>query len=175
MTREKQRRVIEIERGAGDRLVPANLSDVVTRRFLPVLSLTYISVLVGIAAEKGAVFHFLFEEKSAYTMALMVAGWVSVPAIVWIMLNGSPFYAHIADLWYKIVSALMIMVLISSFVLFPEAEMYGLRVYFAATLPVLLIMYILFVKGGLPAFAAYPLTAMGLTALVHGAILNFIH
>ncbi len=175
MTREPQRRVVELKRGAPDRLVPTNFSEIVSRRFLPVLALTYVSALVGIAAEKGSLVHFIFEDKTAYTMALMVAAWVSVPAIVWIMLNGSPFYAHIADLWYKIISALMVMLLIASFVLFPEAEMYGLRVYFAATLPVLLIMYILFVKGGLPAFAAYPLTAIGLTALVHGAILNFIH
>lgn len=173
MTRPRGK--IELERGGPDRLVPKDFGDILTRRFLPVLSLTYVSVLVGIAAEKGSLIHFLFEEKSAYVMALMVAAWVSVPAIIWIIVNGSPIYGHLADVWYKIVAALMMMILISSFVLFPEAHVYGLRVYFAATLPVLLIMYIFFVKGGLPAFAAYPLTAMGLTALIHGAILNFIH
>lgn len=173
MTRPRGK--IELERGGPDRLVPKDFGDILTRRFLPVLSLTYVSVLVGIAAEKGSLIHFLFEEKSAYVMALMVAAWVSVPAIIWIIVNGSPIYGHLADVWYKIIAALMMMILISSFVLFPEAHVYGLRVYFAATLPVLLIMYIFFVKGGLPAFAAYPLTAMGLTALIHGAILNFIH
>lgn len=173
MTRPRGK--IELKRGGPDRLVPKDFGDILTRRFLPVLSLTYVSVLVGIAAEKGSLIHFLFEEKSAYVMALMVAAWVSVPAIIWIIVNGSPIYGHLADVWYKIIAALMMMILISSFVLFPEAHVYGLRVYFAATLPVLLIMYVFFVKGGLPAFAAYPLTAMGLTALIHGAILNFIH
>ncbi|MCE7887845.1 MAG: hypothetical protein DYH13_10145 [Alphaproteobacteria bacterium PRO2] len=170
-----RRRKVELERGGPDRLVPKDFGEILARRFLPVLSLTYISVLIGIAAEKGSLIHYLFEDKSAYVMALMVAAWVSVPAIIWIIVNGSPIYNHLADIWYKIVAALMTMILISSFVLFPEAHVYGLRVYFAATLPVLFIMYIFFVKGGLPAFAAYPLTAMGLTALIHGAILNFIH
>jgi hypothetical protein len=166
---------VELERGGPDRLVPKDFGEIITRRFLPVLSLTYVSVLVGIAAEKGSLIHYLFEDKSAYVMALMVAAWVSVPAVVWIIVNGNPVYSHLADIWYKIIAALMIMILVSSFILFPEAHVYGLRVYFAATLPVLLIMYVFFVKGGLPAFAAYPLTAMGLTALIHGAILNFIH
>lgn len=168
-------RQVQLERGAPDRLVPKDFAEIMTRRFLPVLSLTYLSALVGIAAEKGSVIHFLFEDRSAYTMALMVAGWVSVPAIIWIILHGNPLYNHIADLWYKIIAALMMILLLASFILFPEANVYGLRVYFAATLPVLLIMYIFFVKGGLPAFAAHPLTALGLTALVHGALLNYLH
>ena len=166
---------IQLERGGPDRLIPKDFFDIITRRFLPVLSLTYVSSVIGIAAEKGSLVHYLFEEKTAYTMALLVAAWVSVPAVIWILLHGNPLYTHMADLWYKIISAVMVLVLASSFILFPEADVYGLRVYFAATLPILLIMYIFFVKGGFPAFAAHSLTAIGLTALIHGAILNFIH
>ena len=170
-----QRGRVELERGGPDRLIPKAFGEIITRRFLPVLSLTYVSVLVGIAAERGNLIHYLFENKTAYVMALIVAAWVAVPEVLWIIVNDNPVYSHLADTWYKIIAALMMMILISSFILFPEANVYGLRVYFAATLPILLIMYILFVKGGLPAFAAHPLTALGLTALVHGAILNFIH
>jgi hypothetical protein len=175
MTNLKHKNVIQLERGAGDRLVPKDFGNIMTRRFLPVLSLTYISAVVGIAAERGSLRHFLFEDKSAYTMGLLVAAWVSVPAVIWMLLHESPIYKHMADVWYKIISALMILTLLASFILFPEAGVYGLRVYFAATIPIFLIMYVFFVKGGLPAFAAHPLTALGLTALIHGAVLNFIH
>ncbi len=170
-----QKKVVRLERHDKDRLVPKDFAEILTQRYFPVLSLTYVSAIVGIAAEKGNIFHFLFEDRSAYTMALLVAAWVSVPAVIWIMLHESPLYNRYANLWYKIISALMILILMVSFILFPEANVYGLRVYFAATIPVFLIMYVFFVKGGLPPFAAHPLTAIGLTALVHGAILNFTH
>ena len=65
----------------------------------------------------------------------------------------------------------MILVLMASFILFPEANVYGLRIYFAAAIPVFVIMYLFFVRGGLPSFAAYPLSALGLAALMHGAFL----
>src|SRR5688572_20123723 len=99
-----QKKIIRLERVDSDRLVPKDFAEILTRRFLPVLSLTYLSALIGIAAEKGNLFHFLFEDKSAYTMALLVAAWVSVPAIIWIMLHENPLYNHMANLWYKIIS-----------------------------------------------------------------------
>ncbi len=170
-----EKKTITLERGAPDRLVPRDFGEILTRRFFPVLSLTYISALMGIAAEKGDFVHFIFEDKTAYSMALFVAAWVSVPAVIWIMLQGIPTYNHLADMWYKIISGLMILILMMSFILFPEADTYGLRIYFAATIPVFFIMYVFFVKGGLPALAAYPLTVLGITALVHGAVINFIN
>jgi hypothetical protein len=111
---------VELERGGPDRLVPKDFGEIITRRFLPVLSLTYVSVLVGIAAEKGSLIHYLFEDKSAYVMALMVAAWVSVPAVVWIIVNGNPVYSHLADIWYKIIAALMMMILFRVLFYFPR-------------------------------------------------------
>ena len=108
-------------------------------------------------------------------MALLVVLWVSFPAILWIFLQGSPGLRPVADLWYKIAAALMIALLAFSYVLFPEAQVWGLRIYFAASIPVFFIMYFLFVRSGLPAIAAHPLTALGLTMLLHGALLNFLH
>jgi hypothetical protein len=167
------RKTIELKRGEPDRLVPKDFGEIMMHRFLPVLSLTYISALIGIAAERGSIRHYLLEDHLAYLMGLVVAAWVSVPAVIWIMLHGSMLYAHMADIWYKIIAGLMILVLMASFILFPEAGDYGLRTYFAATMPVFLIMYLFFVKGGLPSFAAHPLTALGLTALLHGAFVSF--
>ncbi len=170
------KRPITIERTGKDYLVPKDFFEILTRRLLPVISLTYVSSVIGIAAEDGQHFiHYLFEDKSAYLMALLVVLWVSFPAILWILLKGSHLYSHLADLWYKICAALMMILLGMSYILFPEAGMYGLRTYFVASVPILVVLYCFFIRGGLPPLAAHPLTALGATFLIYGAIINFIH
>ena len=166
---------IELERDAPDRLLPKDFTEILTRRCLPVLSLTYISSVIGIAAKKGDLLHYVFEDKSAYLMALFVPLWVAVPAVLWIILKGSHLFHAVAETWYKITAAIMSVTLLFSFILFPEANIFGLRFYFAATVPVFFVMYFFFVKGGLPAMAAHPLTALGLTFLLYGGVINFIH
>lgn len=175
MSTQKPAPRIELERSGTDRLVPKDFSEILMRRFFPVISLTYVSSVLGIAAKKGSIFHYVFEDKSAYIMALFVAMWVSIPAIIWIFLHSIPVFKGVADIWYKIIAAIMIVILLMSYILFPEINLYGLRLYFVASLPALLIMYLFFVKGGLPAFAAHPLTALGLSFLIHGAAINFIY
>jgi hypothetical protein len=171
MSRPAKKKIRYIERGASDRIVPKGFGEIIARRFLPVLSLTYISAVIGIAAQRGDLEYFLFRHEQAYIMGLVVAAWVSVPAVIWIILHESPLYTHIADIWYRLIAGLMTLVLMASFILFPEANVYGLRIYFAAAIPVFVIMYLFFVRGGLPSFAAYPLSALGLAALMHGAFL----
>lgn len=171
----RERPVINLERDAPDRLLPRDFKEILTRRYFPVLSLTYIASVIGIAAKKGDIVRFVFEERIAYVMALPVALWVSIPAILWIILHSSPQFKHVADIWYKIIAAIMTATLLMSFILFPEVNMYGLRLYFAASIPVLFIMYFFFVKGGLPALAAHPLTVLGLTFLLYGAVVNYLH
>jgi hypothetical protein len=166
---------IVLERGAPDRLVPKDFGDIMMRRYVPVLSLTYVSTVIGIAASKHDLIHYALQDKTAYIMALFVALWVSIPALLWIVLRGTPEYRHVANDWYKIICAIMIFTMLFSYVLFPEASVYGLRIYFAATIPVLFILYFFFVKGGLPPLAAHPLTALGLTFLIYGAVLNFLY
>lgn len=175
MTPEYDRPKIELLRDGKDRLIPKDFFEILTRRFFPVLSLTYISSILGIAAKKGSILHFAFEDSTAYTMSLLVVLWVSIPAIIWIILHGSPLYKDVADIWYKIIAALMIVMLLMGYILFPEINPYGLRLYFVASMPALLIMYIFFVKGGLPAMAAHPLTAIGLSFLIYGAVINLIY
>ncbi len=165
---------IRLERNAPDRLLPKDFKEILTRRYFPVLSLTYISSVVGIAAQKGDFLHYLFEDKSAYAMALFVPLWVSVPAVLWIVLKGSHLFYHVADIWYKITAVIMALTLLVSFILLPEANILGLRIYFVATIPVFFVMYFFFVKGGLPAIAAHPLSALGMSFLLYGGILNFL-
>ncbi|GJL85211.1 MAG: hypothetical protein DHS20C02_09860 [Micavibrio sp.] len=166
---------LELERDAPDHLLPKDFNDVLTRRYFPVLSLTYISSVMGFAAEKGSFVHYLFEDKSAYLMALFVPLWVSVPAVLWIILKGSHLFYHVADAWYKITAVMMTVTLLLGYLLLPEAEEYGVRIYCAVTIPVFFVLYYFFVKGGLPAMAAHPLSALGLTFLLYGGVVNFLY
>jgi hypothetical protein len=167
--------VIKLERDAPDRLVPKDFKDILYHRYFPVLSLTYIASVIGIAAKKGSIVHYVFEDKSAYVTALFVALWISVPAVLWIILHESPHFRHVADVWYKIVAAIMGGTLLMSFLLLPEANIYGLRICLVVTIPALFVLYYFFVRGGLPAMAAYPLSVLGLTFLLYGGVLNFLY
>jgi hypothetical protein len=167
--------VIKIDRSGKDRLIPVDFMEILTQRLLPVLSLTYISTVVAIAEQKGDPMRYIFHDKTAYIMALMVALWVSIPAILWIFLRASHLYENYAGLWYKICTLIMIISLGLVSLLFPEADFLNLRFYFFATIPVFVILYFLFVKGGLPPLAAHPLTALGTTFLIYGATINIFH
>ena len=167
--------LIKFERGGMDRLAPKGFGEILTRRYLPVLSLTYISSVIGISGQKAHAIDYMLHDKTPYMMALFVALWVSIPAVLWIFIKGTHLYAEYADDWYKIIAGIMIVTLFLSYLLFPEVNVYGLRIYFAATIPMLVIMYFFFVKGGLPALAAHPLTALGLTFLVYGASIGFLY
>ncbi len=171
----KKRPNIELEHGAPDHLLPRDFFEILNQRYFPVLSLTYVSSVLGIAVEKGDTMQYLFYDKTAYVMALLVALWVSVPAVLWIILRGSHLFNHVADDWYKITAGIMTVTLLLSYMLFPEMNIYGMRTYFVSTIPILFVMYLFFVKGGLPPVAAYPLTALGFTFLVYGAALNFLY
>tara|TARA_B100001989_G_scaffold247755_1_gene220401 strand:- start:1766 stop:2284 length:519 start_codon:yes stop_codon:yes gene_type:complete len=167
----KKKQVIRLERDGVDRIIPKDFSDILVHRFLPVISMTYIAAILGIAANKGNLIHYLFEVKTAYVMSMFIVLWVSGPGIMWIFIHGSPMFRHTADLWYKILAGIMTLTIMLSFMLFPEMQIYGLRIYFAISVPVFIIMYYFFVKGGLPAMVSYPLNTLGVAALLFGAYL----
>ena len=164
---------IHLVRGAKDRLLPRQFIRVLTRRYFPVLSLTYISAIIGIAYKKGAPQHYLFEDQFAYAMALLPAAWVSIPAILWIILKGSHLFNHVANLWYVIAAVLMSFLLGGSYLLLPEFDYHGARSYLVATIPMMVILYVIFVKSALPAGLAHSLSVAGLTALLYGASIRF--
>lgn len=166
--------IIRLDRDGGDHLLPKHFFDIIVHRFLPVISLTYIGSILSIAFNKGEFFRYVFFDNAAYVMALLVVLWVSGPAIIWIFLRGNPMLRHVADLWYKIIAGLMVMTIALSYFLFPEGTLYGLRIYFLLTTPILVLIYLLFVKGRLPSIASYPLNALGFCALLWGAIVNIV-
>lgn len=174
MAKKKYEHVIRLERDTEDYILPKNFYDILINRFLPVISLTYIAAIIGISAGKHDFWHFLFQERTPYLMGLCVVLWVSGPGIIWILLRGSPLFHHVADIWYKILSAIMVLTLAISFLLFPEASMYGLRLYFGMSIPVFVVIYLFFIKGGLPEIASYPLNAVGFCALIYGGVVSYL-
>lgn len=168
------KQTIRLERDGADYLVPKGFADILMHRFLPVLSLTYIAMVIAIAAEKHNLYRYLIEENTAYIRSLFVVIWVSVPGVLWIFLNGNPLLRHVADVWYKIAAFIMILTLAFSFFLFPEGNLLGLRPYFVATIPIFIVIYYFFVKGGLPAPASYPLNIAGFCMLIWGALINVL-
>ncbi len=173
--KQKEKPVIKMDRTGKDGLIPTNFFEILSQRLLPVLSLTYVSSVVAIAEQKGDTLRYVFHDKTAYIMALLVVLWVSVPAIIWIFLRASHLYEDYADLWYKICTLIMMILLGMSYILFPEVDFLELRLYFVATIPIFVILYWLFVKGGLSPLAAHPLTAIGMTFLLYGATINIFH
>lgn len=156
-------------------LLPDEFLEILTRRYFPVIGLVYAASVTGIAASKRDFFHYFFEDRTAYLMALVILVWVSIPALIWIFIRCLHYAAHAADAWYKITCGVLMLFLFVSYLMFPEANFWNLRLYFAATLPVFLVMYVLLAKEGLPHFAAHFLTGLGLTFLLHGALIPVLH
>jgi len=66
----------------------------------------------------------------------------------------------------------MVITVLLSYVLFPEMAFGNtLRLFMVATIPMFFIQYFFFVRGGLPARAAWPLTLAGLVFMLYGLII----
>ena len=176
MTDDNDRRVV-LEQGAPDRLLPKDFWDVFAHRYFPILGLTYIVNVIGLAWNSGDFVHYMFEVGDVYYAALFVALWVSIPAVIWIVLRGSIMLTHMADIWYKVTAGVMSFTVFVSLILLPELNMLDmhLRTNFLATIPVFFVMYLFFVRGGMPPKAAHPLSVLGLTFMVYGLIVNFLY
>lgn len=167
---------IKIDRDHQPRFLPHDFFDIVFHRYFPVAAMTYIAAMVGVAwrdtPDYASTLHSLLQDSGAYNMALVIVLWASIPAFFWIILHGSMRFSHLADRWYKGVSGLMLLTLLLSYILLPEWEIGNqFRVFCVATIPVLLIQYYFFVRGGLPALAAWPLTVSGLVLMIYGLVI----
>ncbi len=175
MAREADQ-VIRLERDAQDHILPKDFFEVLVHRFFPVLSITYIAsiLIIAIGVGKLSFLQYIFLDSKAYMMALLVVLWVAGPSFVWVLVRSHPLMSSVAELWYKVLSGLMIMVVMLSFFLFPEGQMYGLRIYFALSIPVFVMIYFVLLKDKLPPLTSYPLNAAGFCALVWGVSVEFV-
>lgn len=165
-----------LRRTAEPKLLPVDFWDTIFHRYFPVLSLTYIASVFGIAfreapAGAGLVIH-LFEDPYPYDMALWVGLWVSIPAVFWIFMRHSIRFARLANIWYKALAGSMALTALLSLFLFPEWDaIEGVRVFFVATIPIFIIQYWFFVRGGLPPKLSWPLTVAGLVFMLYGTLI----
>lgn len=172
----REQPVLKVKPEDGESFLPFNFYDAVAHRYFPVLSLTYIASVLGMALKMSGsdlgFFHYFFQTPDAYRLSYWVALWTSVPAVIWILMDSAFHIRQAAGIWYKASAGLMVLILLVSFVLFPLAETgTGLRLFFVATVPIFFVQYYFFVKGGLPARAAWPLSVAGITLCVYGLIL----
>ena len=168
--------LIKIKRTTDADFLPRDLYDMVVRRYFPVVSLTYIASIIGVAWRVDGApgfFHYLFNDPFAYSTALWMGLFVSVPAMFWIFIRASVRFAAYADIWYKCIAGLMCLTLIISMVLFPEWNMvtvFRLRLFMVASIPMFFIQYWFFVRGGLPGTVAWPLTIIASVLLIYGLV-----
>ena len=152
--------------------------EIFLNRYIPILSLTYIASLLGLALKKGMAVGFLthlFGNESIYTLALLISLWVSIPAWIWMSMRSVGALTSYANRWYKSTTLIMIIILLGSFILFPPAGQGaylwgGIRLFVAAAIPVHAIQYWFFTKGGLPTNYAATLGAIALAFFLYGLL-----
>tara|TARA_R110002124_G_scaffold287365_1_gene474231 strand:+ start:166367 stop:166897 length:531 start_codon:yes stop_codon:yes gene_type:complete len=159
-----------------DQLVPKDFFDILFNRYLPVASLTYLGSLIGYATKFGGLTGWigqLARNPDIYMLSLYGAIWVSIPAMVWILMRSTAMMNCHADIWYKVTAGMMAATLILSLILFPmENGLLGMAQNFiVAVLPVHILMYILFVKGGMPVMYGAPISTTAIAFLIYGMFL----
>jgi hypothetical protein len=175
-----QNKRYKLKYGAGDRLLPRDFFEVLGNRYAPVCALTYLASIVGIAMEKahtGGFVHQLAMNTQVHLLAMLVAIWVSVPAFLWIIVKGSIRYYDYANACYGLVAGVMALTLVLSMFLFPLKGpdiLRDVRMFIVASLPIHVIMYVLFVRGGMPPNYTAPLSIAGGVAFVYGLVLIFV-
>ena len=170
----------KLKYGADDRLLPRDFFEVLCNRYAPVCALTYLASLVGIALEKPASGGFLIQlalNSEVHFLAMLVAIWVSIPALLWIIIKGSIRFYGRANACYGLVAGAMALTLVLSMILFPLKGpdiLRDVRIFIVAALPIHVIMYVFFVRGGMPPGYTAPLSVAGATAFVYGLVLIII-
>lgn len=141
-----------------------------TNRLFPVLSLSYIASVLGICLNRGT--HFLFDPIAHY-MGLMIISWVAIAPMTWILMS-----VMVGDLkgqariWYFCIATMQALCGAAFYFLFPGdlgPWLWGFQSFFVASIPIHLVIYMLFMNKALPNFAAWPLTIFGILFMIYGA------
>lgn len=164
---------IKLNRNVEDRILPKDFFEVLFHQYFPILSMTYVASIIGMAFYQGGSFSGAADEilnqTSVYSMALWMALWVSIPGFLWICIKGMIRFHAYAGLWYKIISALMSVTLLFSLFLFPEDEG-GLREFIIFVLPIHIFMYTYLCVFKLNQWIAQPFQILACALLIYGFI-----
>jgi hypothetical protein len=159
---------------ATTQLLPVGFIDAVLNRYLPVLSFTFFAVLAGVAMKIGGVsgfLHYFLQYKEAYQISGAVCLWVSIPALLWILLRANRSTASFADMFYIIMTCMMVVTLLLTLFLFPDVSndyLRLVRLFIVAAIPIHVIQYVFLVRGGLPFSYAQMINIIGITMFVYG-------
>ena len=170
----REKHVIRLERGSPDHLLPLDFYNILVERLIPLLGLTYAFSFILMALDRGDFLFYAFQDKTAYIMSLFVLVWISIPALLWVFLRGSIMFCHIAETWYKAISIVQVILTTLLAVLFPEADVYGMKVFFIEVPVLFLLMYFFMVRGQLPLKFAHVFSFLGLAFLLYGSMINVL-
>lgn len=165
---------IQLNRNAHDRILPKDFFKVLFGQYFPILSITYVASIVGMALYEGGslqgILNEFLSQTKIYKLALWIAVWVSVPGIVWIFLKGSVRFPAYANAWYIVTALLMAVTLGISFILFPEQDG-GIRNFIICALPIHIFMYLFLCKFKLSQWLAQPFQFVAGLLLIYGFLL----
>jgi magnesium-transporting ATPase (P-type) len=165
---------IRLKHGQRDRILPRDFFKVLFGQYFPILSITYVASILGMAVYEGGSFQGAFnqfmEQTRIYNLALWISVWVSVPGMIWIFLKGSVRFPAYANAWYIVTAILMVVTLVMSLVLFPEKDG-GIRNFVFCALPIHIFMYLFLCKFKLSQWVAQPFQFIAAVLLIYGFLL----
>ena len=162
---EEKSIVMRHYRYAGRRLDTYHVGQVVVDRLLPLLSLTYIAAVLGLAfrektASVESFVSVLTQQQWIYGVALLFTFWVSIPCILWLSIRSTIRFPHLARAWYWMTALCLFIVLLFGWILMQEAKGW-INALAATVIPMHVICYILLCISPLPRLVAWPLLGMG--------------
>ena len=165
---------IDLRRNQRDRILPRDFFKVLFGQYFPILSITYVASLVGLAFylggdQDGALNEFL-NKVQIYRVALWIAAWVSIPGMIWMCLKGSIRFPSFANIWYIVTAGLMALTMVISVVLFPEQDGV-LRIAILCALPIHVFMYLYLCVFKLNQWVAQPMQFLAAFLLIYGFLL----
>lgn len=169
-TEEKWGDYSGIKRNPRDSDVVRRMWQIFSSRLFPVLALTYIASVMGLSLSRGT--YFLYD-KEAFFMAYVILVWVSIAPLVWITLHASNDVRHYGRVWYLWTAGSQGFCGILFYILFPDTQeqwLWGLQTFFVSSIPIHVVIYFFFMKGGLPQSAAWPLTLSGIVFMLYGVL-----
>lgn len=142
--------------------------DIFQCQIFPVLSVTYIAAVIGISSTRG----YFLDDPIAYLFGIGLVAWISIPPLIWIFLRSDYEYAVYADFGFVLTALIQAIIGIACFFLFPNLEwVWGLKSYFALSIPVHLVLYFFFLGNGLPRYVALTLNISSLLFVFFGLFL----
>jgi hypothetical protein len=165
---EEWQKYDDIARIFDERTLFKKVWDIFQCQIFPILSMTYISAVIGISLTRG----FFLDDPTSYLLGFFLVLWIAIPPVIWIFLRSIYEYASYADLSFALAALTQAILGLVCFFLFPDMGwLWGMKSFFILSIPVHLVMYFFFLRSGLPHFIAWPLNISSIFFLGIGLFL----